>query len=132
MMTCLVRKCQENYANCTAKSSMTGDSDVILPYPDVCGAAVKRTTVIIARASLILPKDWITLHGTLAQTACAIECTCSHKFPEVEECLEEGIVCVTSPEVFKTVCLDNDVLYTALVPMHKVREDKVETPIINR
>ena len=51
-----------------AKSSVTGDSNVILPYPDVCGAAVKRTTVIIARASPVLPNDWITLHGALAQT----------------------------------------------------------------
>ena len=34
----------------------------------VCKAAVKRMTVIIARASSILPNDWVTLCGPLAQT----------------------------------------------------------------
>ena len=62
----------------------------------------------------------------------ALECTCCQEFPEVEERLEEGVVCVTSLEAFKTVCLDKDVLYTALVTMHTVRGDEVETPIINR
>ena len=61
-----------------------------------------------------------------------IECTCCWEFPEVEEHLEECVVCVTSLEVFKTVCLDKDVLYILLVIMHTVRGDEVETPMINR
>ena len=61
-----------------------------------------------------------------------VECTCCREFPEVEKCLEDGVVCVTSPKVFKTVCLDKDVLYTELVAMHTVRGGEVETPIINR
>ena len=39
---------------------------------------------------------------------------------------------VTSLEAFKTVCLDKDVLYTALVTMHTVCGDEVEKPISNR
>ena len=61
-----------------------------------------------------------------------IECTCCREFPEVKEHFGEGIVCVTSLEVFKTVCLNKDVLYTALVTMYTVRGNEVETPTINR
>ena len=50
---------------------------------------------------------------------------------EVEECLKESGICVTCLEAFNTVCLDKNILYTALVMMHTVRGDKVETPITN-
>ena len=36
----------------------------------------------------------------------------------MEERLEESSDCITSLEVFKTICLDKDVLYTALVTTH--------------
>ena len=62
----------------------------------------------------------------------AIECTCCRELSEVEERLEESSTCITSVEVFKTVCLDKDVLYTSLVTMHTVRGDEVRTPISNR
>ena len=62
-------------------------------------------------------------------------CNCVHLLPgvsRVEEHLDDGIVCIiTSLEVFKTVCLDKNALYTALVTMHTVR-GAVETPIINK
>ena len=50
----------------------------------------------------------------------AIECTCCRELPKVEECFEESGSCVTSIESFTMVCLDKDVLYTALVTMHTV------------
>ena len=59
-----------------------------------------------------------------------VECICCHELSEVVECLEGSDGCVTYLETFKTVCLDKDVLYTALVMMHTVRGDEVETPII--
>ena len=62
----------------------------------------------------------------------AVECICCHELEEVEERLEGSDGCVTCLETFKTVCLDKDVLYTALVMMHTVRGDKVETPITNK
>ena len=50
----------------------------------------------------------------------------------MEERFEESGSCVTSIESFKTVCLDKDVLYTALVTMYTVQGDKVKKPISNR
>ena len=40
--------------------------------------------------------------------------------------------CVTCLETFVTVCLNKDVLYTALVMVHTVRRNEVETPISNK
>ena len=63
---------------------------------------------------------------------CAVECICYCELLEVEESLEGSDGRVTCSETFKTVCIDMDILYTALATMHTVREDEVETPISNR
>ena len=50
---------------------------------------------------------------------------------EDKECLEGSGGCVAYLETFKTICVDKDVLYIALVMIHIVRGDEVETPISN-
>ena len=62
----------------------------------------------------------------------AVECICCHELSEVVECLESSDGCVMYLETFKTVCVDKDVLYIALVTMHTVKGNEVETPISNR
>ena len=57
----------------------------------------------------------------------AVGCICCCELSEVVERVEGIDGCVTCLETFKTVCLDKDVLYTALVTMHTVRGDRVET-----
>ena len=63
----------------------------------------------------------------------AIECLCCCEIEEVAEQLEdeerlegEDNTCITNLEQFKTVCLDKDVLYTALVTMLTVRGEHFE------
>ena len=125
-----------------AESSVTGDSDVILPYrfePDGLWSSSEESEENDSDNGESQASFTERLGNTLWCSCAncvvmprALECTCCREFPEVEERLEEGVVCVTSLEAFKTVCLDKDVLYTALVTMHTVRGDEVETPIINR
>ena len=62
----------------------------------------------------------------------AVECICCRELAEVKEHLEGSDGRITCLETFKTVCLDKDVLYTALVTMYTVRGDEVETPITNK
>ena len=122
-----------------AESSVTGDSDVILPYRfelDVLwSSSAENNSDNSENQSSFTEQLGNTLWCSCANCVVmphAVEYTCCREFAEVEEHLEEGVVCVTSLEVFKTVCLDKDVLYTALVTVHTVKGDKVETPIINR
>ena len=61
-----------------------------------------------------------------------VECICYRELPKVEECLEDSDGCITCVETFKTICLDKDGQYTALVTMHTVRGDEVETLITNK
>ena len=122
-----------------AESSVTGDSNVILPYRfklDGLWSSSEENDSDNSKSQSSFTKRlgntlWCscTNRGVMPRT---VECTCCREVPEVEERLEEGVVCVTSLEVFKTVCLDRDVLYTALVTMHTIRGDEVEIPIINR
>ena len=50
-----------------------------------------------------------------------VECFCCKEIETVCERLEgSDSACITEVEQFKVVCLDKDVLYTALVTMHTV------------
>ena len=63
----------------------------------------------------------------------AVECFCCKEIEIVLQRLEgTDAACVTELEQFKVVCMDKDVLYTALVTMHTVRGDSFELPINNR
>ena len=63
-----------------------------------------------------------------------IECLCCK---EVEGAAErvaenESYRCITDHEQFKVVCLNKDVLYTALVMMNTTRGDPLSLPLPNR
>ena len=91
---------------------------------------------MIPTARRVSLKDWATLHSALARNVSLCHVLSSAfvaaSWQRLKECLEGSDGCVTCLETFKTVCLDKDVLYTALVTMHTVRGDEVETPITNR
>ena len=122
-----------------AESSATADSDVILPYrfePEGLWSSSEESDSDDSENQLSFTErlgntSWCSCANCVTLPR-AIECTCCQELPEVEERLEDSDACVASLEVFKTVCLDKDVLYTALVTMHTVRGDEVETPISNR
>ena len=45
---------------------------------------------------------------------------------------QEGIGCITSHDQFAIVCLNKDVLYTALVMINRERSEPVRLPLSNR
>ena len=113
-----------------AESSVTGDSDVIVPYnfkpdgqwssssseeSDSDGSTGSQTSF----TKQLRNTSWCSCAKCVAMPH-EIECTYCQELPEVEECFEESGACVTSLEAFKTVCLDKDVLYTLLVTIHTV------------
>ena len=63
-----------------------------------------------------------------------IECQCCMEMEGVVECVaeKESHQFITDHEQFKVVCLNKDVLYTALVMMNMVRGDPVSLPLPNR
>ena len=112
-----------------AESSVTGDSDVIVPYnfePNGLWSTSEDSDSTARQVSL--NGSWC-LCGKCLVMPTAIECTCCQELQELEECFEESGACVTNLEVFKIVCLDKDVLYTALVTVHTVQGDEVKKPI---
>ena len=123
-----------------AESNVTGDSGVIVPYnfePDGLWSSIEESDSDDSASS---QASFTERLGNTLWCSCAkcvpmpraIECTCCRELPEVEKHFEESGLCVTSLESFTTVCLDKDVLYTALVTMHTVRGDEVKKPISNR
>ena len=122
-----------------AESSVAADSDVILPYrfePDNLWSSSEESDSDDSDSQASFTErlgntSWCSCAKCLPMPR-AVECICCRELSEVVECLEGSDGCVTCLETFKTVCLDKDVLYTALVMMHTVRGDEVETPISNR
>ena len=123
-----------------AESSVAADSDVILPYrfePDSLWSSSEESDSDDTDSQASFTER---LGNTFWRCSCAkclpmphaVECVCCRELSEVVERLEDSDGCVTCLETFKTGCLDKDVLYTALVTMHTVRGDEVETPISNR
>jgi len=65
----------------------------------------------------------------------SIECQCCCEMEGmVERLMEDGgsLQCITDREQFKVVCLNKDVLYTALVTIKTVRGDTLRIPLANR
>ena len=44
----------------------------------------------------------------------------------------KGVDCITDHAKFRVVCLDTDVLHTALVALHNARFNLLPDPIVNR
>ena len=139
-MTHLVRKWYDLCMQYTiTESSVAANSDVILPYrfePDSHWSSSEESDSddTESQASFSERLDntsWCSCTKCLPMPR-AVECICCHELPEVVEGLEGSDGCITCLETFKTFCLNKDVLYTALVIMHTVRGDEVETPISNR
>ena len=64
-----------------------------------------------------------------------IEYQCCREMEGIDERLTEhggGLQCIKDHEQFKVVCLNKDVLYTALVTMKSVRGDSLRLPLANR
>ena len=122
-----------------AESSVAADSDVLLPYrfePDSLWSSNEDsdsddTDSQVSFTERLGNTSWCSCAKCLPMPR-AVECICCRELSEVVERLEGSDGCVTCLETFKIVCLDKDVLYTALVTMHTVRGDEVETPISNR
>ena len=64
-----------------------------------------------------------------------IECQCCREMDELEERLmkysRDSLMCITDHEQFNMVCLNNNVLYTAMVTMKMVRGDSLRLPLYN-
>ena len=63
-----------------------------------------------------------------------IECQCCCKMDNVQERLmeREEIGCITNHDQFAVVCLNKDVLYTALVMINRERSEPICLPLSNR
>ena len=63
-----------------------------------------------------------------------IECQCCREMESAVEHIaeNESYCCITDHEQFKIVCLNKDVLYTAIVMMNTVRGDPISLPLPNR
>ena len=122
-----------------AESSVAANGNVILPYrfePDSLWNSSEEsdsddTDSQVSFTERLGNTSWCSCAKCLPVPH-AVECICCHELSEVVEHLEGSDGCVTCLETFNTVCLDKDDPYTALVTMHTVREDEVETPISNR
>ena len=122
-----------------AESSVAADSDVILPYrfePDSLWSSSEESDSNDTDSQASFTERlgntfWCSCVKYLPMPR-AVEGICCRKLLEVLEHLEGSDGCVMCLETCKTVCLDKDVLYTALVKMHTVRGDEVETLISNR
>jgi len=63
-----------------------------------------------------------------------IECQCCREMEGVSERIteNESCQCITDHEQFKVMCLNKDVLYTALVMMNTIRGDPLGLPLPNK
>ena len=63
-----------------------------------------------------------------------IECQCCREMESLQERLmeRENLDCITSHDQFPIVCLNKDVLYTALVMINRERHEPVRLPLSNR
>ena len=77
--------------------------------------------------------DWCSCAKCIPMP-CGIECQCCREMDSVQERLmeQEEIGCITSRDQFAIVCLNKDVLYTALVMINRERSELVRLPLSNR
>jgi len=63
-----------------------------------------------------------------------IECQCCREMEGVSKHIaeNESCQCITDHEQFKVVCLNKDVLYTALIMMNMIRGDPLSLPLPNK
>ena len=74
--------------------------------------------------------EWCTC-GMCAAMPSAVECICCQEIDELNWKLH-GLACITEHGNFSSVCLNEDVLRTAVVSMVDVRGDTITEPLTNR
>ena len=77
--------------------------------------------------------DWCSCAKYISMPR-GIECQCCREMESVEERLmeQENTECITCHDQFPIVCLNKDVLYTALVMINRERHEPVHLPLSNR
>ena len=76
--------------------------------------------------------SWCECAKCTAMTS-GVECQCCKEMEGISKRIAESeINCITEHERFKVVCLNKDVLYTALVMMNTIRGDPLTLPLPNR
>lgn len=71
--------------------------------------------------------------GVCVAMPSADECYCCQELEELNQKFDDtGVTCITTHEKFRIVCLDTDVLRTALVAIHNARLNPIPEPITNR
>ena len=77
--------------------------------------------------------DWCSCAKCVSMPR-GIECQCCREMESVEERLmeQENTECITCHDQFPIVCLNKDVLYTALVMINRERREPVQLPLSNR
>lgn len=76
--------------------------------------------------------EWC-LCGACALMPVANECYCCQELEELnQKFVNSGVRCITEHPKFGIVCLDTDILTTALVAIHNARLNPIPDPIVNR
>ena len=76
---------------------------------------------------------WCICGGNCVPMSKADECFCCQELEALNQKFDEsGVECITDHAKFRIVCLDTDVLNTALVAIHNARCNPLPEPIENR
>ena len=77
--------------------------------------------------------EWCICGGHCAAMSTADECFCCQELDALNQKFDKSSVeCITTHSKFRIVCLDIDVLHTALVAIHNARCNPLPEPIENR
>ncbi|XP_020625490.1 uncharacterized protein LOC110062885 [Orbicella faveolata] len=77
--------------------------------------------------------EWCICGGNCVPMSTADECFCCQELEALNQKFDEsGVECITDHAKFRIVCLDTDVLNTALVAIHNARCNPLPEPIENR
>ena len=76
---------------------------------------------------------WCICGGNCVPMSTTVECFCCQELEALNQKFDEsGVECITNHTKFRIVCLDTDMLNTALVAIHNARCNPLPGPIKNR
>ena len=76
--------------------------------------------------------EWCLCGGNCAAMSSADECFCCQKLDASNKKFKSMIECITNHSIFRIVCLETDVLFTALVGVNDARCNPLPDPTENR
>ena len=77
--------------------------------------------------------EWWICGGNCVAITTADECFCCQELDALNPKFDEAMIeCITGHSKFRIVCLDIDMLHTALVAIHNARCNPLPDPIENR